>query len=162
MMFKVLILQALYNLSDDAAEYLIRDRLSFMRFLGLGLEDRVPDAKTIWLYRDALAKDETAQALFDSFDAHLKTQGYLAMGGQIVDATIVPAPKNRNTPGENEAIKAGQTPSGWTEKSAMLRQKDLDARPSAAAQTAISFGMTQEGRPSPLSRQFSQNPRMRL
>jgi len=127
-MFKVLILQALYNLSDDAAEYQIRDRLSFMRFLGLGLEDSVPDAKTIWLYREALNKDATAEALFEAFDAYLKKQGYLAMSGQIVDATIVPVPKNRNTPEENEAIKVGETPAGWAEKPAMLRQKDLDAR----------------------------------
>jgi transposase, IS5 family len=127
-MFKVLVLQALYHLSDDAAEYQIRDRLSFMRFLGLGLEDSVPDAKTIWLYREALNKDETAKALFEAFDAYLKRQGYLAMSGQIVDATIVPVPKNRNTREENEAIKAGRMPPGWAEKPAMLRQKDLDAR----------------------------------
>jgi transposase, IS5 family len=127
-MFKVLILQSLYNLSDDNAEYMIRDRLSFMRFLGLGLEGTVPDAKTIWLYREALAQDETAKLLFGAFDTYLKQQGYLAMGGQIIDATIVPVPKNRNTPEENEAIKAGETPKGWAEKPAKLRQKDLDAR----------------------------------
>jgi IS5 family transposase len=127
-MFKVLILQSLYNLSDDNAEYMIRDRLSFMRFLGLGLEGTVPDAKTIWLYREALAKDETAKALFEAFDSYLKQQGYLAMGGQIIDATIVPVPKNRNTPEENEAIKAGEIPKGWADKPAKLRQKDLDAR----------------------------------
>jgi hypothetical protein len=67
--FKVLVLQALYHLSDDAVEYIIRDRLSFMRFLGLGLEDSVPDAKTIWLYREALNQDETAKAVFEAFDA---------------------------------------------------------------------------------------------
>jgi hypothetical protein len=50
-----LVLQALYNLSDDQAEYQLRDRFSFMRFLGLELEDAVPDAKTLWLYREALA-----------------------------------------------------------------------------------------------------------
>ena len=127
-MFKVLVLQSLYNLSDDNAEYLIRDRLSFMRFLGLGLEGTVPDAKSIWLYREAWAKDGTAKVLFEAFDAYLKQQGYLAMGGQIVDATIVPVPKNRNTPEENAAIKAGEVPSGWAENPAKLRQKDLDAR----------------------------------
>ena len=56
LMFKTLVLSALYNLSDDQIEYQVRDRLSFMRFLGLGLEDRVPDAKTVWLYREALAQ----------------------------------------------------------------------------------------------------------
>lgn len=127
-MFKVLILQALYNLGDDNTEYMIRDRLSFMRFLGLGLEDSVPDAKSIWLYREALAKDATAAALFAAFDTYLREQGYLAMSGQIVDATIVPVPKNRNTPEENAAVKSGRVPEGWAEKPAKLRQKDLDAR----------------------------------
>lgn len=56
LIFKVLVLQALYNLSDDQMEYQLRDRLSFMRFVGLGLEDTVPDAKTLWLYRETLAK----------------------------------------------------------------------------------------------------------
>jgi IS5 family transposase len=127
-MFKVLVLQALYNLADDNVEYLIRDRLSFMRFLGLGLEDRVPDAKTIWLYREALTKAGAIAPLFDAFDATLRQHGYLAMGGQIIDATIVPVPRNRNSREENTAIKAGETPQGWDEKPAMQRQKDLDAR----------------------------------
>jgi len=127
-MFKVLILQSLYNLGDDQVEFLIRDRLSFMRFLGLGLEDNVPDAKTVWLYREALAKSGTARTLFEVLETQLKKQGYLAMGGQIVDATIVPVPKNRNTEEENEAIKAGETPKGWEDHPAKLRQKDLDAR----------------------------------
>jgi len=47
MMFKILVLQTLYNLADEQVEYQIRDRLSFMRFLGLGLEDTVPDATTV-------------------------------------------------------------------------------------------------------------------
>jgi len=127
-MFKVLILQALYNLGDDAVEYQVRDRLSFMRFLGLNLEDRVPDAKTIWLYREALNRSGTAKTLFETFDTYLRQQGYLAMSGQIVDATIVPVPRNRNTEKENAAIKAGAVPEGWADKPAMLRQKDLDAR----------------------------------
>ena len=127
-MFKALILQSLYNPGDDNVEYMIRDRLSFMRFLGLGLEGSVPDAKIVWLYREALARDETAKALFEAFDAYPKQQGYLSMAGQIVDATIVPVPKNRNTPEQNAAIKAGETPKGWAEQPARLRQKDLDAR----------------------------------
>lgn len=55
LMFKTLVLSALYNLSDDQIEYQVRDRLSFMRFVGLGLGNRLPDAKTVWLYRDTLA-----------------------------------------------------------------------------------------------------------
>ena len=126
--FKVLVLQALYNLGDDNLEFLIRDRLSFMRFLGLTLADPVPDAKTIWLYREALAKVGAIETLFNAFDAYLREGGYLAMGGQIVDATLVPVPRNRNSRAENAAIKEGETPEGWDDQPAMLRQKDLDAR----------------------------------
>ena len=126
--FKVLVLQALYNLGDDNVEYLIRDRLSFMCFLDLGLHGHVPDAKTIWLYREALTTAGAIDTLLDEFDAYLRQNGYLAKGGQIIDATIVPVPRNRNTREENARIKAGETPQGWDEKPAMKRQKDLHAR----------------------------------
>ncbi|GLR45675.1 hypothetical protein GCM10007880_61930 [Mesorhizobium amorphae] len=86
MMFKIMVLQALYGLSDDQAEFQIQDRLSFMRFLGLGLGDRVPDAKTIWLFREHLTQAGAVDNLFARFDKHLGKAGYLAMGGQIVDA----------------------------------------------------------------------------
>ena len=128
LMFKVLLLQAMHTLSDERCEYLIRDRLSFMRFLGLGLADPVPDANTIWTYREALKRAGAVDILFRRFDAALRAAGYLAMGGQIVDATIVAAPRQRNTLAEKEAIKAGQIPQGWAEKPAKLRQKDRDAR----------------------------------
>ena len=99
-----------------------------MRFLGLGLEDPTPDATTIWLYREQLVRAGLVDELFDAFDAHLKAQGWLAMGGQMIDASIVPVPRQRNTRDENAAIKAGQTPGGWDDKPAMRRQKDTDAR----------------------------------
>jgi IS5 family transposase len=126
--FKALVLQALYNLSDDQAEYQLRDRYSFGRFLGLGLEDAVPDAKTLWLYREALAKAGAVEELFELFDRFLKDKGYLAMGGQIIDATIVSAPKQRNSREENETVKDGKTPDDWERKPAKNRQKDKDAR----------------------------------
>ncbi len=110
LMFKVLTLQQLYNLSDDGLEYQIRDRLSFMRFLDLGVEDRVPDAKTVWLYREKLVEAGMMKTLFDKFDSYLRDNGYLAMGGQIVDASIVPVPRQHNKRDENETIKAGETP----------------------------------------------------
>lgn len=128
LMFKALVLSALYNLSDDQIEYQVRDQLSFMRFLGLGLGDRVPDAKTVWLYREALAKAGMVEALFAQFDGHLARQGYIARGGQILDASIAPVPRNHNTREENKAIKAGETPEGWADKPAMRSQKDTDAR----------------------------------
>jgi IS5 family transposase len=128
LMFKILLLQAMHGLSDERAEYLIKDRLSFMRFLGLGLTDAVPDANTIWTFREALKRAHAVDALFHRFDAALKAAGYLAMGGQIVDATLVAAPKQRNTEAERAAIKQGEIPAGWIEKPAKLRQKDRDAR----------------------------------
>ena len=128
LMFKTLVLSALYNLSDDQIEYQVRDRLSFMRFLGLGLGDRVPDAKTVWLYREALAQAGKVEAVFALFDGHLARQGYIARGGQILDASIVAVPRNHNTRKENEAIKAGEVPEGWGNKPAKRSQKDVDAR----------------------------------
>jgi transposase, IS5 family len=128
LMFKILVLQTLHNLADEQLEYLIRDRLSFMRFLDLGLEDPVPDATTVWLFREALAKAGLVAKLFVLFNQHLEAQGYMARGGQIVDATIVSAPMQHNSRSENEAIKAGKTPEGWQEKPAKNAQKDKDAR----------------------------------
>ncbi len=127
LMFKVLILQTLYTLSDDATEFQIRDRFSFMRFLGLELADAVPDAKTIWLFREQLTRSGAIEELFSSFDAYLKAQGYLALSGQIVDATIVAAPRQRNTDEEKKAIKEGSIPQDWKDKPAKLAQKDRDA-----------------------------------
>jgi len=84
-MFKALVLSALYNLSDGQIEYQVRDRLSFMRFLGLGLGDRVPDARTVWLYREALAQAGKVEEVFGLLDGHLARQGYIARGGQMLD-----------------------------------------------------------------------------
>jgi hypothetical protein len=61
-MFRVLVLQTLYTLSDDQTEYQLKDRWSFMRFVGLALHDRVPDAKTIWLFREQLARAGAGRA----------------------------------------------------------------------------------------------------
>ena len=128
LMFKILVLQALYNLSDDQIEFQIRDRLSFMRFLGLGLSDTVPDAKTVWLFRDLLTAAGAVDKLFAVFEARLEGSGYLAMSGQIVDASIIAAPKQRNTDGEKQALKEGRIPDHWKDNPAKLRQKDRDAR----------------------------------
>ncbi len=130
LMFMVLILQQLYHLSDDGIEYQIRDRLSFMRFLGLALEDRVPDAKTVWLFRERLKGLGLVEVLFARFDEQLAQRGYVAKAGQMIDATFVEAPRQRNTREENAKIKAGELPDGWDdpEQAAKRRQKDTDAR----------------------------------
>jgi IS5 family transposase len=126
LMFKILVLQALYSLSDEGAEFQIRDRLSFQRFLGLGLDGTVPDATTVWLFRERLVKARAIDRLFARLETALKERGYLAMGGQIIDATVVPAPKQRNTEAEKATIKAGEIPEDWN--LAKARQKDRDAR----------------------------------
>src|ERR671920_2070782 len=109
-MFKVLVVQASHSLSDERTEFLIKDRLSFMRFLGLGLSDPVPDANTIWTFREALTRatigaKPAIEVLFRAYDAALTRAGFLAMGGQIIDAFLVPAPKQRNTEDKKAAIK---------------------------------------------------------
>lgn len=88
----------------------------------------MPDAKTIWLFREHLTLAGAVGNLFARFDKHLTKAGYLAMGGQIVDATIVAAPKQRNSESEKADIKAGKVPEQWKEQPAKLRQKDRDAR----------------------------------
>jgi transposase, IS5 family len=132
-MFKVLILQASHSLSDERTEFLIKDRLSFMRFLGLGLADPVPDANTIWTFREALTRAtlegrSAIEVLFSAYEAALTRAGFLAMGGQIIDASIIAAPKQRNTDSEKREIKEGRIPPDWKAKPAKLAQKDRDAR----------------------------------
>jgi IS5 family transposase len=124
----MLVLQSLYNLSDEQVEYQVRDRLSFTRFLGLGLENRIPDGTTLWLFREKLAKADLLAKLFKRFDQHLEAKGYLARGGQMIDATIVPVPRQRNSREENDQVKAGTIPEAWQKHPAKNRQKDKDAR----------------------------------
>lgn len=130
MMFKVVVLARLYNLSDDQTEYQINDRISFMRFLDLGLNDTVPDAKTIWLYRETLKNAGVIEGLFAQFNALLEEKGLITREGTIVDATFVEAPKQHNRREENQAIKDGQVPEEWQkpENKHKLAQKDTDAR----------------------------------
>lgn len=126
LMFKILVLQHFYNLSDDQTEFQIRDRYSFCRFLGLNPEGKVPDAKTIWFFRERLKKLELVDKLFAEMLAQIDAAGFTARKGQIVDAAIVPAPRQRNSREENTQIKGGETPEEWSE--AKRSQKDVEAR----------------------------------
>lgn len=127
-LFKMLILQQLYNISDEKLEYLVNDRLSFMKFLDLGIQDKVPDATTVWLFREELTKKGLIRELFEQFNEYLNREGYAASEGHILDATIVPVPKQRNKKEENEQIKNGETPEEWKHKPHKLSQKDVEAR----------------------------------
>lgn len=126
MMFKGLVLQNLYGLSDDQLEYQIEDRRSFQRFLGLAKHQSAPDAKTFWAFRNRLTKLKLMEALFDRFSCQLSQAGFIARKGQIVDASIIPAPVQRNCREENIRIKQGDVPDDWSENKRC--QKDTDAR----------------------------------
>ena len=128
-MFKALILQAQHNLSDARMEFMIRDRLSWMRFLGFDLGGTTPDENTIRLFRDKLTESGTLKRVMKAFDWQLRKKGYIPMAGQIVDASLVPAPKQRNTDGEKAAIKAGKSAKEiWPDAPNKSAQKDVSAR----------------------------------
>ena len=135
LMFKILVLQHLYNVCDDDIEYQILDRHSFCRFLGRDLEDKIPDAKTIWLFRAQLTRHERHKTLFERFDPQWVSQGCRAQKGQIIDASFVDVPRQRNSREENVQIKAGETPERFAANPLRLRagqavkaQKDTQAR----------------------------------
>lgn len=132
LMLKVLMLKRMYNLSFEQTEYQINDRLSFMRFLGLTISDKVPDANTIWNFYNDLSQAQLADKMFDAFKQKLLDEHMILREGSIVDATFVDAPRQRNTREENEKIKAGAIPEDWKKDEPKakhkLRQKDTDAR----------------------------------
>jgi len=127
-MFKILILQRLYKLSDQQAEYQITDRMSFTRFLGLRIGEAIPDYSTVWRFREALSEADAVKPLFERFNAHLAAKGLLPQTGIIVDASFVEVPRQRNSREENAQIKQGQTPAKWENQPDKLAQKDTDAR----------------------------------
>ena len=128
-MFKVLIVQAQHNLSDAKMEFMIRDRLSWMRFFGFDLGGAMPDENTIRHFRNRMIETGTLKRVMKAFDWQLHKKGYIPMSGQIVDATLVPAPKQRNTEEEKAAIKAGKTAKEiWPDEPNKAAQKDTHAR----------------------------------
>jgi len=128
LMFKILILQRYYNLSDEQTEFQIKDRLSFLDFLGLQIGDDVPDEKTIWLFKEQLKKKDLSKKLFELFTSKLISNGIVAREGTIVDASFVSVPKQRNTREENKQIKDDKTPQSFEKNPNKKAQKDCDAR----------------------------------
>jgi len=127
MMFKVLVLQRMYNLSDDNTEYQILDRHSFCKFLGIESYAQVPDAKTIWHYREQLKTHFIIEEIFSLFNEKLENAALLLKDGAIVDASIIQVPRQRNTREENKQVREGEVPEDWQNKPNKLEQKDLDA-----------------------------------
>ena len=129
MMFKILVIQTANTLSDERTEYLINDRLSFMRFPGpWPVRSGAGRAHNLAVPGEA-HQGEAIGPLFNRFDATLRTAGYIAMSGQIVDATLVQAPRQRNTQAEKADIKAGRVPEDWR-----------PSRPSSGTRTATHAG----------------------
>lgn len=133
LLFKILILQRYYNLSDEQTEFQIKDRLSFLDFLGLQIGDNVPDQKTIWLFKEQLKEKDLSKKLFEIFTNKLTSNGVVAKEGTLVDASFVKVPKQRNKRSDNADIKKGAIPLEFAKKdkngnSSKLSQKDCDAR----------------------------------
>jgi IS5 family transposase len=129
LMFKILVLKSMFNLSDAQTELQIRDRISFRAFLGLkNFCDTVPDEKTIWLFSEQLKNLGFERSLFDRFNQELDASGFAVKSGLIVDGTFVEVPKQRNSRAENEQIKKGEIPESFSANPHVLAQKDTDAR----------------------------------
>lgn len=128
LMFKILILQRLYNLSDEQIEYQLVDRLSFKRFTGLELSHRVPDCNTVWNFKQVLTKDDNEKKLFDLFYKVVAEKNLIVNEGKMVDASFHEAPRQRNSREENQEIKEGKTPSDWEKNKNKLAHKDVEAR----------------------------------
>lgn len=128
LMFKVLVLQQNSNLSDRATEFYIRDRLTYMRFLGIELGGRIPDENTIWVFRERLKALGLTRLLFDRYQEELARLGFELRAGQMIDATFVEVPRQRNSRDENKRIKEGHVPEEWKNTPHKMAQKDVDAR----------------------------------
>jgi len=127
LMFKLCVLQYFHGLSDEETEFQVLDRISFQRFLGLSVSDRVPDARTLWLFKERLGKDGVAE-LFDVFRQKLQQAGLVGKAGTMVDASFVSVPIQRNSREDNALIKQGERPEHFDDNPHVGRQKDTDAR----------------------------------
>ncbi len=123
-MARILVLKRLNNHSDERMEFLLLDRLSYQRFCGLTQALNIPDRTTLWNFENRIG-EVGAQALFDGVSRQLMKRGFIARGGQMIDATLVPAPKQKISRKEREIIEQKATPAEW--KPAQRRQKDTDA-----------------------------------
>jgi IS5 family transposase len=128
LMFKILVLQKLHGLADDATSFQITDRHSFRAFLGLTAADTVPDGQTISDFREDL--QATMDKLFEVFLAHLRQEHGLGLAkqGVMIDASFADVPRQRNSREENAQIKAGEVPKSLSESPKVLAHKDMDAR----------------------------------
>ena len=125
-MVRILLIQQLFNLSDEQMEFQLLDRLSFQRFAGLRDSSQIPDRTTIWTFKERLIKAGASESVFEAVNRQLARHGYIARGGQMVDASIVQAPKQSLNKEEKAIVAENAMPADWSP--AKRRQKDTDAR----------------------------------
>jgi IS5 family transposase len=126
-LLKIVVLQQLYgNLSDEQMEYALLDRLSWQHFIGMADARDLPDARTIWTFKNQIASGGGAEALFHEVSDQLAQAGLSAKGGQLIDATIVEVPKTRISQESREQVNNGETPAHWHAK--RIAHTDTDAR----------------------------------
>ena len=94
-MVRTVLLPQLFNLSDEQMEFQLLDRMSFLRFKCLIDTSQIPDRTTIWTFKERLIKAGANESVFDAVNRQLAKHGYIARGGQIIDASIVQVPKRR-------------------------------------------------------------------
>ena len=125
LMVRVLFVQQLFNLSDEQMEYQLLDRLSFQRFVGLRDSSQIPDRTTIWTFKERLIAAQASDRIFEAANAQLARYGYVARGGQMIDASLVTVPTQHIGREDKAIIEQGATPLDWSP--AQRRQKDTEA-----------------------------------
>ncbi len=112
-MFKALLLQQWYGLSDPGLEEALLDRLSFRRFCGFSLDDATPDETTFVRFRAAMAEQSLAEKAFGEVTRQLETQGLVLKTGTLIDASLVAASVSKpgGQPGAGSAL---DTDAAWT------------------------------------------------
>ncbi len=114
-MVKVLLLEQWYNLSDPQMEEALSDRISFRRFVSLGLEDDTPDHSTISRFRGELVRRELSERLFEELSSQLDERGLIVKEGTLMDATLVGSQFRRPPLSEGRGVRSEKDPDAdWT------------------------------------------------
>src|SRR5258708_3257315 len=120
-MLKIVFLQKCFGLSDPMAEEMLKDRISFRRFVGLSFDDKTPDHSTISTFRDRLRTKGHGSTLFEQTLEVLRTKGLVVNQGTLIDATILEAPlggkradgSNSADPCASKTVKGGRSYHGY-------------------------------------------------
>jgi len=146
LMYKTVMLQQWYGLSDMQVEYQINDRLSFMRFLGLEIGDKVPDGNTLWDFKEALKTNNVDRKLFDTFNKILEEKGIITHKGSIVDATFVTVPKRHTTKNDDTHLKKGEALEDLPAKCAeRIEKSEIKSQDNVLAQTDVDARWAKKG-----------------